>query len=70
MSQKLPVRNFGWIKDTSQFDEDLIKKNIMKTEMKDIFLRLMFSILKIYINFIMIYHFYQKEPILKKSKSL
>ena len=26
MSQKLPVRNFGWIKDTSQFDEDLIKK--------------------------------------------
>ena len=26
MSQKLPVRNFGWIKDTSQFHEDLIKK--------------------------------------------
>ena len=26
MSQKLPVINFGWIKDTSQFNEDLIKK--------------------------------------------
>ena len=26
MSQKLPVRNCGWIKDTCQFDEDLIKR--------------------------------------------
>ena len=25
MSQKIPVNNFGWIKDTSQLDEDLIK---------------------------------------------
>ena len=25
MSQKLPVSNFGWIKDTSQFNEDFIK---------------------------------------------
>ena len=25
MSQKLPVSNFEWIKETSQFDEDLIK---------------------------------------------
>ena len=25
MSQKLPVNNFEWIKDTSQFNEDLIK---------------------------------------------
>ena len=26
MSQKLPVNNFEWIKDTSQFHEDFIKK--------------------------------------------
>ena len=25
MSQKLPVNNFKWIKDTSQFNEDFIK---------------------------------------------
>ena len=26
MSQKLPVSKFEWIKDTSQFNEDFIKK--------------------------------------------
>ena len=26
MSQKLPVNNFEWIKDTSQFNENLNKK--------------------------------------------
>ena len=26
MLQKLPVDNFEWIKDTSQFNEDFIKK--------------------------------------------
>ena len=25
MSQKLPVNNFGWIKDNSQFNENFIK---------------------------------------------
>ena len=25
MSQKLSVNNFGWIKDTSQFNKDFIK---------------------------------------------
>ena len=25
MSQKLPVNNFKWIEDTSQFNEDFIK---------------------------------------------
>ena len=25
MSQKLPVNNFEWIRDTSQFNEDSIK---------------------------------------------
>ena len=37
MSQKLPVNNFQWIKDTSQFKEDFIKKTIMKKMMQDIF---------------------------------
>ena len=60
MSQKLPVNNFGWIKDTSQFKKDFIK-TIMKNMMKDIFLKLMFSILKSYMNCIMVYHFYPKE---------
>ena len=52
MSQKLPVNNFGWIEDSSQFNEDFIK-TIMKKVMKDIFLKLMFNILKNYMNFIM-----------------
>ena len=26
ISQKLPVNNFDWIEDTSQFNEDFIKK--------------------------------------------
>ena len=61
MSQKIPVHNFEWIKDTSQFNEDLIKNSVMKKMMKEIFLKLMFNILKHYMNFIMIYHFYLKE---------
>ena len=60
MSQKLPVNNFEWIKDASQFNENFIK-TIMKKLMKDIFFKLMFNVLKNYTNFIMIYHFYQKE---------
>ena len=27
MSQNLPVNNFEWIEDTSQFNEDFIKSN-------------------------------------------
>ena len=61
MSQKLPVNKFEWFKKISQFNEDFIKKNIMKKAMTDIFLKLMFNTLKNYMNFIMTYHFYQKE---------
>ena len=53
MSQKLPVNNLEWIEDTSHINEDFIKK-----VMEDIFLKLMFNILKNYMNFTMIYHFY------------
>ena len=57
MLEKLPVNNFNWTKDTSQFNEDFIMKNVIK----DIFLKLMFNTLRSYMNFIMIYHFYLEE---------
>ena len=60
MLQKLPVNNFEWIEDTSQFNEDFIK-TIMKKVMNDIFLKLIFNILKNYMSFIMIYHIYLKK---------
>ena len=62
--QKLSVNNFTWIEDTSRFNEDFIK-GIMKKVMKDIFPKLLFNILKNYMNFIMIYHFNWKESKLK-----
>ena len=40
----------------------------MKKAMKDFFSKLMFSILKNYINFILIYHFYQRMKIEKVQK--
>ena len=43
MSQKLPVNNFEWIKDTSQFDREFIKA-IMKKVINDIYLKLVFNI--------------------------
>ena len=70
MPQKLPVSNFEWIKDTFQFNEDFIKKTMMKKVIKDVFLKLMFNILKIYIIFIMVSKFFQRELKLKKSKIL
>ena len=62
MSQTLPVNNFEWIEDTSQFNEDCIKTTIKKV-MKDIFLTLMFNILKNYMNFIMTYFFNKNNEI-------
>ena len=46
MSQNFPVNNFERIVDTSQFNQHFMK-NIMKKTMKDIFLKLMFNVLKI-----------------------
>ena len=60
MSQRLPVNNFEWIKDTVQFNEDFIK-SYNEEVMKGIFSKLMFNVPKNYINFIKICHFYQKE---------
>ena len=59
MLKKLPVNNFEWNKDNSQFNEDFIK-NYKKKVMNDILWKLMFSILKNYMKFIKIYHFYLK----------
>ena len=56
MPEKVSVNNFEWIKDNSQFNENFIK-TIMTKVMKETFLKLMFNILKNYMNFIMIYHF-------------
>ena len=60
MSQKLPINNFEWIKDTPQFNDDFIKYCNEESD-EGCFLEVDFNILKNYINFIMIYHFYQKE---------
>ena len=57
MSQKLRVNNFKWIKDTSQFIEDFIKNNNEESN-EGYFLEVVFNILKNYMNFLMICHFY------------
>ena len=69
MLQKLPANNFEWIKDTSQFTEDFIKSYNEESD-EEYFLEVKFNILKNHMNFVMIYHFYQKELKLKKSKFL
>ena len=69
ISQKLPVNNFDWIKDTSQFNEDSIKNYNEESE-KEIYTKLIFNILKNYMNFIIIYHFYRKESKLVKVEKL
>ena len=61
MLQKLPVNNFEWIKDTSQFNEDFIKNYNEENDGRIFFLKLMFNILKNYMDFIMIYLFYLKK---------
>ena len=53
-SQMLPANDFTGIEETSQFNEGFIK-SIMMIVITDIFLKLMFNILKIYITFTMIY---------------
>ena len=60
MSQKLPVNGFNWVEDLSEFDEGLIKIFNKKVN-KDIFLKVIFNIQKIYTMFRTIYLFYLKE---------
>ena len=63
MSQKLLVNNFEWINHTSQFSKDFIRHYNEETDEGYFIesLKLMFNILEYFMNFIMIYHFYQKE---------
>ena len=49
--QEFLVNNFEWIEDTFQFNKDFVK-NYNEKVMTDIFLTLMFNILKICVNFI------------------
>ena len=56
MSQKLPVNNFEWIKDTSQSNEDFIKTYKEEND-EGYFLEVDVNIL----NFTMIYHFTWKN---------
>ena len=60
MSQKLPVNKFEWIKDISQFNEDSIK-NYYKDSDEGYFLEVDVKYSENYMNFIILYHFYQKE---------
>ena len=47
MPQKLPVNNFEWIKDTSQFNEDFIKNYLEKLHKLNIDLTFLPEITKI-----------------------
>ena len=60
MSQKLPVNNFEWIEDSSQFNEDFIK-NYNEGNDEGYFHKVDVQYFETYMNFIMIYHFCLKE---------
>ena len=70
ISQKLPVKDFKWVKakKLSKFSEDF-KKNMLKIVIEDVFLKYILIIQKDYLIFIKIYHFYPKEKRLKKLKN-
>ena len=53
MSHNLTVDGFELVENTSQFSKDFMETKI-NIVMKKIFLKLMFRILKTYMNFIMI----------------
>ena len=69
MSEKLPVNDFNWVEETSQFNKDFIKA-IIKIVTSDILLKLMSNILKNCINVIIIYFFCLKEQKTKKLKNV
>ena len=69
MSQKLPVNNFDWMKDISQFNEGFLKNYNVESDERHFF-EVDDHILKNYMNFIMIYHFLLERMKSKKSKSL
>ena len=61
MSRKLPINNFEWIEDNSQFNEHFIKNYDEKSD-EGYFLEVDIQYPeKNYMTFTMIYHFYLKE---------
>ena len=60
MSQKLPVNNFKWIKDVSQFNENFIK-NYNEESDEGYFLEDDVQYLEKLHELIIVYHFYLKE---------
>ena len=64
MTQKLPVNNFEWIEDTTQFNEDFIKTYNKESDERYFFevdVQYLETLYEHYMNFIMIYHFYLKK---------
>ena len=66
ISPKLPVNNFEWIKETSQFSEDL-RRNYHEGSDEEYYFEADVEDKK-YMKFIMTYIIYVKERNLKKSK--
>ena len=60
MSQRLSLGGFKWVEKTSQINGDLTKSYNDDNNI-DLFLNLIFNILKIYITFTMIYPLCLKE---------
>ena len=60
MIQPIPFNGFDWIEDLFKIDEDFIK-TMIKIAIKDIFLKYILNILKIYMIGSVIYYSYQKE---------
>ena len=69
MSQELPVSSFKWVENTSQFSI-YFTGNYNEYSEENIFLNLMFNILKNNTTFTMIYPFTLKEGTLKKLINL
>ena len=60
MSQVLPINDFRWVENTSQFSEDFIEICNEESD-KGCFLKLMFNIFKSCMIFKMVYSFYQTK---------
>ena len=68
MQQRLPVNNFEFIKDTSQFNEDFIKKYNEESD-EGYFLEVDVQSLEKLHEFHNDYNFYHKELRMKKPKT-
>ena len=60
MPQKMLVNDFKWVEDIPEINRDFIKAIMIKVT-KDLFLKLMFNIPKIYITFTTNYPFCLKQ---------